>query len=66
MARLVVKEEEGEAESNVVFSGWVRTSSVQIKVYTLTSQISQFPSEKTPEGRALILTSWHRPQGSSI
>lgn len=39
MARLAVKEE-GEAESNVVFSGRVRTSSVQIKVYTLTSQIS--------------------------
>lgn len=36
MTRLSVKKV-GEAENNVVFSSWERTSSIQIKVYTLTS-----------------------------
>lgn len=43
MARLSVKAV-GEAENNVVCSGWERTSSIQIKVYILTSGTSQsFP-----------------------
>lgn len=45
MARLAVKGEE-EAESKLVFSGWERTSSNQIKMCTLTSCISQtFPGK---------------------
>lgn len=47
---------EGEAESNVLFSGRERTTSTQIKVYTLTPCNSHSPSENKWEGGTYIST----------
>lgn len=68
MTRLSAKEK-GEAESNVVFSGWQRMNSTQHKVYTssLSPHISQaFSAKNKQEGITLITTTFQHLLSSSF
>lgn len=63
MAKLSVKAV-GEAENNVVCSGWERTSSIQIKVHILTSDTSQTFPVKFTGGEGTYLNSNELPPAS--